>query len=64
MLRNLTSVGSKSTDIDKQFNAGRNLVTCCVEYDGLGYFLREPEDDNMILKVSYEDDKFHKSIGL
>ena len=38
MLRYLTSIGSKNTDIDKIFNVGRNLVARCVKFHVLIFF--------------------------
>ena len=62
MLRNFTSIVSKSTVISQQFNAGRNLVVRCVKHEWLRDILRDPDDDNMILQVSREDHQFHKII--
>ena len=35
MLRRLTSIGSKSTDVTKILNVGRNLVARCTKFQGL-----------------------------
>ena len=63
ILSHLTSIGFNSTDIAKIFNVGINLVVRCVKHDGLTDVLMELEDDNIILKVLREVNKFHKNVG-
>ena len=61
--RNLLLIVSKSADIVKRLNAGRNLVACYVKRYGFTDALRETEDDNEIMQMFHEAHQFHKNFG-
>ena len=62
-LRNLISIGSNNTDVDKTLNTGINLVVRCVKHHGLIDILMKPEDDNVIFQALRESHQLHKNIG-
>ena len=62
MLQHLISLRILSTDIAKSFNTGRVIGSRWIKCHQLSNSLREPKDDNEIIKILREMQQFHPNL--
>ena len=63
MLQCFLSLGLKPTEISKLFNVGRALVARWMTFHQSSNVLKEPEDDNEIIQILRETQKFYPNVG-